>query len=341
MRMKSKVEGRKSKARTLHADSLFLRLSTFALRPAERGSALILSLWALLLLSASVFAWVKFIDQNITLASEANALLDAKALAHSGVAVALHENVSRTTPLLHAKFGANRKYDVQLTSEAGKLNLNWLLQGAIMIPTPQEAAQKLVIFKRYLERRGLSFQERERLVDCLLDWLDNDNVHRINGAEEEPNYHPPNRGAFISVEEIVQIKGSKPLVSKPGWKDDLTIHSEPGTVDLQSAPLSVLEVLPNIGDPNAQRFLQIRQGLDKTDGTADDRIFKSVEEALQYLNIGGLAKQQLSPYVTVEPKPAVVRIISIGQSGKVNRQVEAVARRVGGGQASFLLWKEL
>ena len=50
-----------------------------------RGSALILALWALLLLSAAVFAWVKYIDQNIMLSQEANAGLEAKAFAHSGV----------------------------------------------------------------------------------------------------------------------------------------------------------------------------------------------------------------------------------------------------------------
>ena len=309
-------------------------------RRSEDASALILSLWALLLLSAAVFAWVKFIDQDLTIASEANAGLDAKALAHSGVAVAVHPRVTQATPLLQQQFSPTRGYKAQITSEAGKLNLNWLLQGAALNPPAPDSPAKLVLFKRFLESRGLTFQERETLVDCLLDWIDSDNLPRLNGAEDSADYHPPNRGALVSVDEIAQVRGAKPLVSQPGWKDNLTIWSRPGTVDLQSAPVAVLALLPNVENARAQRFVQFRQGPDKLDGTADDHIFKDVAEAMQYLGFAGPTAQALAPFVTVEPTPATVRIISTGQSGKVYRQVEAVAQRVPG-QPNFLWWKEL
>lgn len=305
----------------------------------QRGSALILSLWALLMLSAAVFAWVKFIAQDITISGEANAGLDARALAHSGVAVALHPRVSQATPLLEQQFTPERGYKAQLTSESGKLNLNWLLQGAAQNPPTPDSPAKIVLFKKFLEAHGLSFQERERLVDCLLDWLDAGDLQRLNGAEKSGDYNPPNRGAFVSVDEIAEVKGSEPLVSQPGWKDDLTIWSRPGRIDLQSAPLSVLELLPNVGDPQAQRFIQLRQGADKLDGTADDHIFKDVNEAMQYLGVSGPAAEALAPFVILERTPVIVRIISTGQSGKVYRQVEAVAQRVPG-QTNFLWWKE-
>ena len=297
-----------------------------------RGSALILSLWALLLLSAAVFAWVKFIQQDIDIASEANAMLDARALAHSGVAVAMHPLVSRMTPILQQRFARDRGYSVQLLGEGGKLNLNW-----IFTPPENPDPTKIEIFKRWLERRGLSFQERQTLVDCMLDWIDADNIPRLNGAEEEADYHPPNRGAFLSVDEIEQIKGSKPLVSQPGWRDDLTIYSNPGNVDLQAAPLSVLEVLPNVGDERARRFIQIRQGPDKLDGTKDDYLFKDINEAMSFLGMSGPAAQQLAAFVTLDDP--TVHILSRGQSGKVYRQVEVVARKVGG-QNQIFRWKE-
>lgn len=306
----------------------------------RRASALILSLWALLMLSAAVFAWVKFIDQDLTISGEANAGLDAKALAHSGLSVALHPGVTQATPALEMQFGPARGYKTQITSEAGKLNLNWLLQGAALNPPAPDSPAKLVLFKRFLEARGLSFQEREVLVDCLLDWIDNDPLKRLNGAEEEPGYRPPNRGAFVSVDEIAQVRGSRPLVSRAGWKDLLTIWSRPGTIDLQSAPLAVLSLLPNVGEERARRFIQIRQGADKLDGTKDDRLFKDAAEAMQYLGLASQAAETLAPFVTVERTPAVVRIVSTGQSGKVYRQVEAVAQKQPG-QTNFLWWKEL
>jgi type II secretory pathway component PulK len=305
------------------------------------GSALILSLWALMLLSAAVFAWVKLIDQDISVATQANAELEALAFAHSGVNVAVHPNVSRATPILHKRFSPARGYDVRLTSEAGKLNLRWLFREAVGNQQSPLATAKLTLFKRYLERRGLTFEQRQALVDCILDWLDPDNLQRINGAEEEPNYHPPNRGEFLSVDELAQVKNSKPLTSQAGWRDDFTIFSQPGLIDLQSAPLELLEILPNVGDANARRFLQIRAGPDKLDGTEDDRIFKDLNEALRFLNIGSTAAQELAQFVTVEPNPPILRIESVGQSGKVYRQIEAVAGRVQGGQPTFLWWKEL
>lgn len=305
-----------------------------------RASALILALWALLMLSAAVFAWVKFIAQDITVAGEANAGLDAKALAHSGVNVALHPRVSQATPLLEMQFSPTRGYKAQLTGEAGKLNINWLLQGAALNPPAPDSPAKIVLFKRFLEARGLSFEERQTLVDSLLDWIDNDKSQRLNGAEESGDYHPPNRGAFVSVDEIAQVKGSAPLVSQPDWKDSLTIWSRPGTIDLQSAPLAVISLLPNVGDARAQRFVQVRQGADKLDGTADDHIFKDVAEAMQFLGFAGPSAQALAPFVTVERTPVIVRIISTGQSGKVYRQVEAVAQKVPGQQTNFLWWKE-
>ena len=94
------------------------------------GMALILTLWALLLLSAAVFAWVKFIDQEITAAQQANAGLEARAYAHSGVWVALHPLVTRkTTALLEASFAKDHGYKIKLEGEGGKLNLVWLLAG--------------------------------------------------------------------------------------------------------------------------------------------------------------------------------------------------------------------
>src|SRR5581483_2087428 len=188
-----------------------------------------------------------------------------------------------------------------------------------------------------LERRGLSFEERETLVDCMLDWIDPDNLVRMHGAEDGPNYHPPNRGQFVGVEEIAQIKGSKPLVSQPGWKDDLTIYTNPGTIDLQWAPVSVLQVLTNVGDARAVNFVKFRQGPDGLDGTNDDHIFKDINEAFQFLGLAGDARNALAPYVTLNDR--MVHIVSIGQSGKVYRQVEVVARKLGA-QPQILWWKE-
>ena len=299
----------------------------------SRGSVLILALWALLLLSAAIFAWTKFIDLKLTITGEENNGLEAKALAHSGVMVALHPQVSRQTPLLDQQLANDRGYKVQMTGEAGRLDLNW-----IFAQPAQPFPDRLAIFQRYLQQRGLNMQQQERLSDCILDWLTPGNVPHLNGAKAEGDYRPPGRGAFISVGELAEVKGSEPLVSQAGWQDDFTIYSS-GLIDLQSASLRVLECLPGISAPNAVRFMQMRQGPDGVDGTADDHLFANVQEALSYLGLGGLQAQVLSNYVEIENPLVTVRIKSTGQCGNVYRHVEVVAKK-GSLQPTILLWKD-
>jgi type II secretory pathway component PulK len=301
----------------------------------RRGSVLILALWALLLLSAAIFAWVKFIDLNITVTGDRNNGLEAKALAHSGVMVALHPQVTQLTPLLTQWLDANRGYQVQMTGEAGKLNLNWLFS-----PAQNPDPGRISLFQRYLSQRGLNLQQRERLTDCILDWLTPGNVPRLNGAKSDGDYQTPGRGVFLSVDELALVKGSQPLVSQAGWQADFTIYTNPGTIDLQSAPLRVLECLPSVGSANAVRFLKFRQGPDGVDGTADDYIFKDVNTAISYLGLNNAQAQALAPYVEIENPLTTVHIRSTGQCGNVYRHVEVVAKKQGM-QPIIMSWKEL
>jgi hypothetical protein len=296
---------------------------------------LILALWALLLLSAAVFAWLKFINLNVTLTGERNNGLDAKALAHSGVMVALNPQVTQLTPLLNQQFTPDRGYKVQMTGEGGRLNLNW-----IFTPTNAPDPVKIALFQRYCSNRGLNLQQIEHLTDSILDWLSPGNIGRLNGAEDDADYHPPHRGQFLSVQELALVKGSQPLVSQGGWEDDFTIYTNPGLIDLQSATRPVLECLPGVGGPNVNRFLQIRQGPDAVDGTADDHLFSGVPEAMSYLGLNGAQAQQLAGYVYVENPLSTVHIKSTGQCGKVQRQVEVVAKKMGM-QPMIYSWKDL
>ena len=177
------------------------------------------------------------------------------------------------------------------------------------------------------------------MIDCMLDWTQQPqgaNVHRLNGAEDTATYHNPHR-PFQSLDEIAQVKGSAPLLSQPDWQSAFTLYSQ-GPVDLQFAPVDVIEILPGVGDARARRFVQLRQGPDKIDGTQDDFIFKDVTVAMSYLGFNGTAAQQLAPYVSLNDP--TYRVRSVGQSGKVYRQVDVVARKLGG-DPNIILWKEL
>ena len=299
-------------------------------RSIQRGSVLLLVLWALLVLSGVVFAWVKMIHQDLAIIHQTNSGLDARALAHSGVWVALHPVVSRQTPLLEASFGPERGYKAKLMGEGGKLNLNWLLQ------TLEQDPRRRHLLENYLSHRGLSLQEQATFIDSMLDWVQPGNLHHLNGMQDSPTYKNAHR-PFLSLDEVSKVNGSKPLVSQPDWQDDFTIYSS-GPVDLLFATFNVLRSIPGIDDVRATRFLNYRQGPDHIDGTKDDPVFKSITEVSSFLGLSDSQFQALNGLVDIQDPTC--HILSEGRSGGVTRRVEVVAQK-NGAAPTILYWKEI
>ena len=222
-----------------------------------RAAALMLALWALFLLSAVVISWALDIDTRISLSGNANRVLEAEAMACSGTEVALHPAVKPGSSVLKGNFGSTQHYEVRITGEGGRLNLNWLLAG--------ENPVRLEMLRRYLEMKGVDLNERDRMIDCLLDWVDPDNLVRLNGAENEGDYQPPNE-LLTRIEDLKKVKGWKDFTAAPGWEDDFTLNST-GPVDVMWASRSVLLALPGMNDSLVDRFLDLRRGPDKIEGT--------------------------------------------------------------------------
>lgn len=295
----------------------------------RQGSTLLLALWALFLLSAVVFAWVKLIHAHIDVMKDANLGLEARALAHSGVNVALHPLVTRLTPMLHGSPGEGRTYEATIVGEGGKLNLSYLLAG--------EDPIRLGILKEYLALRGLTFKERETFVDCLLDWVGPPGTRHANGAQEDAEYKPSNK-PFTSLDEVPLVKGSAPLMAYPDWRDDLTLWSQ-GPLDLEAAPEELLALIPGIGAVKAEQFVRMRQGNDREDGTEDDRVFNNIEEVLSVMGIT-TPQQRTQLNGLVSFRDTTVRIVCEGAVGDVNRRVEVIARKQQGQNPEILLWIE-
>ncbi len=161
-------------------------------------------------------------------------------------------------------------------------------------------------------------------------------MKRINGQEDTQGYHPTNRGGFLDLDEIAQVAGTEPLTSQPGWKDDLTVDSN-GPIDLSSADLPILRLLPGLGDAGIERFLQWRRGEDGIDGTLDDPPIQKMEDIQNFLGLNKTQWNALSGLVGL--RDPTWRIISDGWSGNVHRQIEVVAAK-GGQNPQIKRWKE-
>ena len=301
----------------------------------DAGAALLLALWALFLLSAMVIAWALNINSRLAVSSNANRVLEAEAMASSGADVALSREISPSSPNLHRQMGAGESYDVQITGECGRLNLNFLTQG--------EDPNKLRILRQYLSLKGIDLNNLDGMMDSLLDWVSpNRGLHHLNACPETDDYHPAH-APLASVDELKKICGWAEFTSKPGWDDDFTVVGACGAIDLAYASRDVLRAL-GIPDDFVDRFLQLRQGPDGIDGTADDaQMDQQTAFAMLGLNTAQLQQIGLQNPVVFKSPNAVFRILSAGKSGNVTRSVEMVVQKqvLGVGHPQVFSWKEL
>ncbi len=318
----------------------------------SQAMALVMVLCALFLLSLVIFGLAQRVKEDLFMAGRDNRALDAKALAFTGVEIALHPLSSVRTPALRRNVDATHRYEARLVGEGGKLNLNWVLTG--------EDPRKLELLKVFLENRGLNFQEREALVDSMLDWIEPGSTHHLNGSKTGLDGLPVPGRPFQDLAEVRRVKGSGPLTHVPGWEKEFTLLSK-GPIDLQWASEEVIGALPGVGEMRARGFVQKRRGEDQIDGTADDLVFANMNGGLGSVSgvtpggrtgvapvntemIQGLLGLSTDAYQSIGDLIAsagdtTVRIISAGQALDTVHTVEVVARKEGM-QPLILSWNE-
>src|SRR5262249_7002749 len=198
-----------------------------------------LALWALFLLSALVISWALDINSRLAVSSEGTRMLKAEAAACSGAEVALHPRVNPGSPNLNGQLDNGARYNAKLTGEGGRLNINYLIGAAT-------GGKGLEVLKRYLENKGIDLNERDTMIDSLLDWVEpNTGLHRLNAPPESDDYHPPHAGGLARVDELKKVAGWSDFTATPGWDNDFTVNSG-GPIDLAWASRDVLLALPGV-----------------------------------------------------------------------------------------------
>jgi hypothetical protein len=214
-----------------------------------------------------------------------------------------------------------------MLGEGGKLNLAWILAA--------ENPDRIGILRRYLELKGIDINERDHMLDCILDFVDPDDLPRLNGAESDPDYQPKN-APLQRIEELREVKGWKKFTSQPNWDQDFTLYSS-GPVDLAWASRDVLLSLPGFNEQIVDRCLGYRRGPDGVDGSEDDPQFQSLDEVRLALGFTPDQFAQLSGLIGF--KDPVMRVVSVGTSGDVTRTVEMIIRK-NTGRPQMIRWKE-
>ena len=307
------------------------------------GAALLLSLWALFLLAGVVFAWAMHINSRLTVSGTANRALSAEAMASSGAEVALNPTIKPASANLHRTMG-NESYDVQMSGECGRFNLNLLAPGGAENPVLVAA------LRQYLNIKGVELNDLDVMMDSLLDWITpTKGLRRLNAPEETDDYRVPH-APLTSVDELKKVFGWAEYTSHPGWDEDFTtIIGGCQQIDAAYASRDVLRAL-GIPDEFVDRFLQVRRGPDGLDGTTDDPQMDQ-QTAFSLLGIGAVQTGTVKTpqangiqnlIVFQSPNP-VFRIVSVGKSGNVSRSVEMIVLKqlLGVGRPQVFSWKEL
>ena len=122
------------------------------------------------------------------------------------------------------------EFSYRITDEQSRININ--------LASPERIDKMLQCF-------GVDKIARDQIADAILDWIDTNDEHRLNGAESDDYYltlptpYRARNGPIESVNELLQIKGITPTLfsgvdGKPGLADILTARG-PGPVNLNTA----------------------------------------------------------------------------------------------------------
>lgn len=201
-------------------------------RRRQRGIALVVVLWLIVLLSVIAASHARVIRTETRLASNQVEASKARSMAEAGAQHAILELLVRDDTLRWPVDGSPRRIgfaagtvDISIRDARGLLDINHV-----------QAALLDVL----LEGAGVDDQSRPELVDATLDWRDRDNLKHLHGAEDNDYRRAglqweARDGPFSCVEEFRYVLGmTGPIFQR--LAPYLTVHSGQATVALDLAP---------------------------------------------------------------------------------------------------------
>lgn len=292
--------------------------------------------WAVMFLSIAVIGVLRYVEYDADEQISRAKSFRARQLAESGLAIALHPNVQYPDPVLTQNFfGGEEGFEVKLRSESAFININQILQSG-----------NTGLLERLFTEWGLEARDLRDVLDCLLDWVDGDELKNLNGAEREYYFslgltNMPSNRPFTSLEEVELVKNMDLVAAvKPNWKEYFTLWSSGSQVDVNTADAEVIAVAAGVSVEAAQRVVEARWGDDKIENTVDDYRFENVDEALTLMNVpAGNEEYYESVKATLTVDDPVKRIESIGKVGNYHRTLRVIVNR-DDASGTFIKWQE-
>ena len=310
----------------------------------RRGFALMTVMWVIVVLSAIVlsFAVMARTETYATMAFKESR--ERKFLAEAGVQRAIMELLYRKatknqkdvtmdedflrvdgTPYVR-ELGAGR-YAYSVVDETGKISINTLTDASG------------IVLNNLLRNLGSTEEEANIIVDSILDWKDEDNITRLNGAEDDyymslPNPYHARNANLETLEELLLVRGMTHDIlygndTRKGLINFITIYAGDTTlINMNAAPRDVLFAIPGMTVPVAEAIIAQRTSggtIGEQDGMA----------------IVGENYSEISHYASFAQESSTYTIEASGLKGqeKLGYSLKATVLLNDSGQFQYLYYK--
>jgi len=227
----------------------------------QQGFALVVVIVIMLLISFLASQLILNVRTELRIALNAKAQAAGICLAQGGVNLGLFRLLDKPVEYInedYEKFLEGYEYSTFLetghltyyvVNESGKLDLNRLNKPLLEL---------------FLEYMKLEPDEREVIIDSLLDWQDSDDLHRINGAEldtyqELDDPYIPRNGKIMDPSEFFLIHGTAPLAGLFKANEIFTVHNESGSINFNSLTPMMLDFLTEGDEEKINAYHEAQQ----------------------------------------------------------------------------------
>ena len=317
----------------------------------KRGSALLLVLVTIILLSTMVISLVYRMRLEGELASRYRFRMKAHSYAQAGLEwskLLLIKSINPGGEDEETAYG--EAFRIQTLNLSRGLSLDRIEQeigdGTFTITLQPEQGRRNVNkltrldWEEIFESTNVPEEYVDELIGAFEDWIDSNDSAHLHGAESDDSYYRDQdyevkNAPIDTIDELLLIKGFVPEIVYGGILDKegdaiqvsgiaplLTVYGD-GKVNINTASAAVMATLPELTEDFIERILEERNGLDGEPGTEDDG-FRSVEQALA--QAGGNAAMG-SRLTTTERR--YIRVTSIGESGETKAGIWCIFEQKG------------
>jgi general secretion pathway protein K len=266
----------------------------------QNGVALLMVLWVLTILMVLVFSF-SFMTRTETLSTSSfKGSLERKFIAEGAMERAIMElfyrnayknqtieleglEVWKADGTRYTGSLGNGTYTVSIIDESGKVDINF--------------ASELLLKNLFLNA-GVSEDDAGTITDSIMDWKDSDDLHRLNGAENDyyqslQNPYKAKNARFDSLEELLLVKGVTADIlygnrERKGVIDFLTVYIKKSKVNINAAPREVLMAIPGMTPELADGIISSRETVNTPAATNIQGILgENYGPMAQYITTGG------------------------------------------------------